>query len=141
MLLAHASELDEPVTHSRCVAGGFGEDRGHEGVEFHGGLDLERSQRCGLCLSINNSTVTFVDLTASSDELLEANLIMPEPCPFLNRSFPVCSIARPTETKGAAMGALKALAGDGLFIGQTNEFMQLLNDLATDADQAESNDK
>jgi hypothetical protein len=91
--------------------------------------------------SINNSTVTFVDLTASSDELLEANLIMPEPCPFLNRSFPVCSSARPTETKGAAIGALKALAGDGLFIGQTNEFMQLLNDLATDADQAESNDK
>jgi hypothetical protein len=34
------------------------------------------------------------------------------------------------------MGALKALAADGLFIGQTGEFMQLLNDLATDADQA-----
>jgi hypothetical protein len=63
---------------------------------------------------INNSTVTFVDLTVptgddSVDELLEANLIMPEPCPFLNRSFPVCSIVRPTETKRAAMGALKAL--------------------------------
>jgi hypothetical protein len=90
---------------------------------------------------INNSTVTFVDLTVptgddSVDELLEANLIMPEPCPFLNRSFPVCSIVRPTETKRAAMGALKALTADGLFIGQTGEFMQLLNDLATDADQA-----
>lgn len=93
---------------------------------------------------INNSTVTFVDLTVPTgndavDELLEANLIMPEPCPFLNRTFPVCSIVRPTETKGAAMGALKALTADGLFIGQTKEFMQLLTDLATDADQAESN--
>lgn len=90
---------------------------------------------------INNSTVTFVDLLTvptTNDELLEANLIMPEPCPFLDRSFPICSIVRPTETRGAAMGALKALTADGLFIGQTKEFMQLLTDLATDADQAES---
>ena len=91
----------------------------------------------------NNSTVTFVDLTVPTgndavDELVQANLIMPEPCPFLNRSFPICSIVRPTETRGAAMGALKALAADGLFIGQTKEFMQLLTDLAADADQAQS---
>ena len=88
---------------------------------------------------INNSTVTFVDLLTvptTNDELLEANLIMPEPCPFLDRTFPICSIVRPTETRGAAMGAAMALANDGLFIGQAGEFMQLLNDLATDADQA-----
>src|SRR6202051_327849 len=76
--------------------------------------------------TINNSTVTFVDLTASTNELLQANLIMPEPCPFLDRKFPICSIIRPTETKGAAMGAVKALTADGLFMGQTPEFMQLL---------------
>jgi hypothetical protein len=86
---------------------------------------------------INNSTVTFVDLTASTDTLQRANLIMPEPCPFLNRTkFPICSITRPTETEGAAMGAVKTLTADGLFIGQTSEFSQLLQDLATDADQA-----
>jgi hypothetical protein len=84
----------------------------------------------------DNSTVTFVDLTASTDELLQANLIMPEPCPFLDRSFPICSIVRPTETKGAAMGALEALTADGLFTDQTPEFMQLLKDLASDADAA-----
>jgi hypothetical protein len=84
----------------------------------------------------DNSTVTFVDLTASTDELLQANLIMPEPCPFLDRKFPICSIVRPTETKGAAMGAVDALTADGLFIGQTPEFTQLLKDLATDADAA-----
>ncbi len=85
---------------------------------------------------INNSTVTFIDLTASTDELLQANLIMPEPCPFLDRKFPICSIIRPTETKGAAMGTVNALTADGLFIGQTLEFAQLLKDLATDADAA-----
>jgi hypothetical protein len=87
--------------------------------------------------AINNSTVTFVDLTASTDENLQANLIMPEPCPFLNRKkFPICSIIRPTETEGAATGALNALTNDGLFIGQTPEFFALLKDLAADADRA-----
>ena len=85
---------------------------------------------------INNSTVTFVDLTASTDELLQANLIMPEPCPFLDRKFPICSIVRPTETNGFAAGVVTGLTADGLFIGQTPEFFQLLADLAKDADQA-----
>jgi hypothetical protein len=85
---------------------------------------------------VNNSDVTFFDLHFSQPETLQANLIMPEPCPFLSRSFPLCSIIRPTETEGIAMGAANALTSDGLFIGQTSEFFQLLNDLASDADQA-----
>jgi hypothetical protein len=85
---------------------------------------------------INNSDVTFFDLHFSQPETLQANLIMPEPCPFLNRSFPLCSIIRPTETKGIAMGAVNSLTNDGLFIGQTPEFSELLKDLATAADQA-----
>jgi hypothetical protein len=85
---------------------------------------------------INNSTVTFVDLTVSTDDNLRANLIMPEPCPFLNPTLPICSIIRPSATKGAAIGAVKTLTADGLFIGQTPEFSQLLMDLASDADQA-----
>jgi len=85
---------------------------------------------------INNSDVTFFDLHFNQPEKLQANLIMPEPCPFLNRTFPICSIIRPTQTQGAAMGAANALTNDGLFIGQTPEFFQLLKDLATEADQA-----
>ena len=86
----------------------------------------------------NSSSVTFVDLhfLQPPSETLQANLIMPEPCPFLSRSFPLCSIIRPTETQGIAMGAASALTNDGLFIGQTSEFFQLLKDLASDADQA-----
>jgi hypothetical protein len=37
------------------------------------------------------------------------------------------------------MGAVNALTGDGLFIGQSTAFMQLLNDLASDADRAARN--
>jgi hypothetical protein len=87
---------------------------------------------------VNNSDVTFFDLhfLTPQNETLQANLIMPEPCPFLNRSFPVCAIIRATETKDAAMGAVNALTADGLFLGQKLEFFQLLKDLASDADQA-----
>jgi hypothetical protein len=86
--------------------------------------------------SVNNSTVTFSDLHFGQPETLQANLIMPEPCPFLTRTFPNCSIIRPTATKGAAMGAVKGLKADGLFIGQTQAFFDLLNRLAKDADRA-----
>ena len=83
------------------------------------------------------STVTFLDLTTNQPESLQANLIMPEPCPFLSRSFPICSIIRPTNTKGAAAGAVRALSADGLFIGQKNQaFFDLVQDLAADADAA-----
>jgi hypothetical protein len=85
---------------------------------------------------VNNSDVTFFDLHFGQTETLQANLIMPEPTPFLNRSFPLCSIIRPTETEGIAMGAVQALTNDGLFRGQTQEFFQLLHDLASDADRA-----
>jgi hypothetical protein len=69
-------------------------------------------------------------------EDFKSNLIMPEPTVFLSKNLPACSIIRPTETKGAAMGALKALTADGLFIGQSKEFFAFLTDLAEDADAA-----
>src|ERR1700730_9775656 len=90
--------------------------------------------------AINNSTVTFFDLHFGQPETLQANLIMPEPCPFLSRSFPKCSIIRSTEIKGAAMGAVKALKADGLFIGQSQAFFDLLNRLAEEADEARRED-
>jgi hypothetical protein len=81
--------------------------------------------------------VSFPDLTTGSDpEALQKNLIMPEPTIFLQRKFPAVSIIRPTETEGAAMGAATALAQDGLFVGQTRQFFELLQDLASDADAA-----
>src|SRR6202030_2651192 len=62
--------------------------------------------------------LVFPDLNAHpfGGQLFQTNLIMPEPCPFLSRKFPPVSIIRPTETEGAAMGALKALTDNGLFI-------------------------
>jgi len=82
--------------------------------------------------------VTFPDLNSPpfGREDFQTNLIMPEPTVFLSKKFPACSIIRPTATKGAAMGAVRALTGDGLFIGQSHEFFRFLHDLAEDADEA-----
>jgi hypothetical protein len=79
--------------------------------------------------------LTFPDLNADG-ELTQTNLIMPEPTPFLDRKFPKVSIIRPTKTEGVAMGAVKALTDDGLFIGQSAEFFALLKRLARAADAA-----
>jgi hypothetical protein len=83
-------------------------------------------------------SLVFPDLNKSpfGGEDFQTNLIMPEPCPFLSRTFPVCSIIRPTQTQGAAMGAAKFLTDSGLFIGQPPAFFQLLQDLAAAADAA-----
>jgi hypothetical protein len=80
-------------------------------------------------------SVTFPDLS-DGGELFQNNLIMPEPCPFLSRDLPPCSIIRPTETNGIAMGVVKFLTDMGLFIGQSPAFFALLNQLAQAADFA-----
>ena len=84
--------------------------------------------------------LVFPDLNSPPSEDTQTNLVMPEPTFFLRRTFPVVSIIRPTETTGAAMGALKALTGDGLFLGQSKEFFGLLHDLAEAADAARPED-
>jgi hypothetical protein len=82
--------------------------------------------------------VTFPDLNSPpfGGETFRTNLIMPEPCPFLSRKLPPCSVIRPTETNGIAMGVVKFLTDMGLFIGQSSTFFNLLHDLAEDADEA-----
>ena len=82
--------------------------------------------------------LVFPDLNSPpfGGEEFQTNLIMPEPTIFLNRAFPIVSIVRPTETDGAAMGAVNALTADGLFIGQSQAFFTLLNQLAQAADHA-----
>jgi hypothetical protein len=83
--------------------------------------------------------VTFPDLNAPpfGGEDFQTNLIMPEPTFFLNKNLGPVSIIRPTQTKGVAMGALKFLTADGLFIGQSKAFFDYMTTLATEADAAQ----
>jgi hypothetical protein len=84
---------------------------------------------------VTGVSVTFPNLDVSN-QLFKKNLIMPEPCPFLSRSLPPCSIIRPTNTNGAAMGALRFLTAMGLFRGQSAAFFALMIQLAQAADAA-----
>jgi hypothetical protein len=92
--------------------------------------------------------LTFPDLNGGLDpnngsrgaavrQMFQTNLIMPEPCPFISTSLPACSVIRPTNTTGAATGALKFLTAMGLFIGQSTAFFSFLSELATGADAAQ----
>jgi len=92
--------------------------------------------------------LTFPDLNSGKDpnngstgdavrQMFQTNLIMPEPCPFINANLPVCSVIRPTNTTGAATGAVKFLTAMGLFIGQSDAFFTYLTGLATAADAAQ----
>jgi hypothetical protein len=86
----------------------------------------------------SDPSLVFPNLNAPpfGGEDFQTNLIMPEPCPFLSRRLPVCSIIRPNRTEGAAMRAAKALVANGLFIGQTPQFFEAVLELAADADRA-----
>jgi hypothetical protein len=87
---------------------------------------------------VTKVSVTFPDLNSPpfGGALFQTNLIMPEPCAFISRKLPRCSVIRPTETKGIAMGVVNFLTAMGLFIGQSPAFFALLRGLAQDADAA-----
>jgi hypothetical protein len=82
--------------------------------------------------------VKFPDLNSPpfGGEDFQTNLIMPEPCPFISRKLPPCSVIRPTETMGIAKGVVTFLTDMGLFKGQSSAFFKVLHDLAQDADNA-----
>jgi hypothetical protein len=83
------------------------------------------------------TTVTFTDLTQNQPETLQANLIMPEPCEFISPDLPKCAIIRPTGPGQIdAVGAIQGFIKDGLFIGQPDEFTDMLLAMAAAADQA-----
>jgi hypothetical protein len=94
--------------------------------------------KAGNALAITDpeTGLEFPNLKESSDEELKANLIMPEPCPFLRRSLPIVSIVRPTNTQGIAMGVVEFLTAMGLFKKQSEDFFDALRELASQADAA-----
>jgi hypothetical protein len=87
---------------------------------------------------VTKVSVTFPDLNSPpfGGEDFQTNLIMPEPCPFISRKLPPCSVVRPTETKGIAMGVVNFLTQMGLFSGQSGAFFKFMKQLAEEADEA-----
>ena len=79
--------------------------------------------------------LTFPDLNNPATELTQTNKILPEPCNFISKTLPRCSVVRPTSTQnGGAVATVKAFTEDGLFIGQPAAFFELSMQLAVAAD-------
>jgi ferritin-like protein len=83
--------------------------------------------------------VHFPDLNSPpfGGELFQTNLIMPEPCDFISKSLPQCSVIRPSLDQNAgAMAAVRFLTSTGLFKGQSKAFFSAIKELAMAADAA-----
>jgi hypothetical protein len=92
--------------------------------------------KAGNAVPLTDGSLVFPNLAQGQPESLQANLIMPEPCDFI-KGLPECSIIRPTGAGQIdAVGAIRGFIADGLFIGQSQEFAQLLLHLANEADEA-----
>src|SRR5258708_5040812 len=73
------------------------------------------------------------DNAASND----TNQIFATPCEFIAQNLPLCSVIRPISTQqGGAAATISFFKNDGLFIGQSQAFLDLLNELAEQADAA-----
>ncbi|MCU1299967.1 MAG: hypothetical protein JWQ87_251 [Candidatus Sulfotelmatobacter sp.] len=82
--------------------------------------------------------LTFPNLNARNSELDQTNLILPEPCGFISKNLPQCSVIRPTLTQnGGAVATIKAFTDDLLFLGQSPAFLNLVTRLAVEADSVQ----
>jgi hypothetical protein len=81
--------------------------------------------------------LTFPNFDATVDPLLQTNLIFPVPAQFIDPSLPLCATIRPITSVGVtALDAISSLIDDGLFIGQSLEFLKTLIGFAVAADNA-----
>jgi hypothetical protein len=69
--------------------------------------------------------------------LVQPSLIFPVPCEFIDSSLPKVAIIRPlTDRFAGAVAAVASLTADGLFTGQSRQFLATLQQLAYEADAA-----
>ena len=63
------------------------------------------------------------DLNAFNSELDQTNLILPEPCKFISKNLPQCSVIRPTYERRGRSGDNQGVYGRPLFLGQSSAFL------------------
>src|SRR5258706_6733932 len=99
-------------------------------------------------LTDNNGNIVFPQLPAAPDlpnppdgtdnaAANDTNQIFATPCEFIDPNLPLCSVIRPVSTKqGGAKATVLCFKDDGLFIGQGQDFLNRLNELTEEADEA-----
>jgi hypothetical protein len=82
------------------------------------------------------SGVTFPNFFNPLNPLIQPSLIFPVPTEF-KRNLPPVSIIRPlTDKFGGAVATIKSFTEDGLFVGQSQQFLKTLHTMAVAADSA-----
>ena len=82
------------------------------------------------------SGLKFPDFFSPLNPLIQPNLIFPVPTEF-RRNLPPVAILRPlTDKLGGAVATIKSFIADGLFIGQSPQFLKTLHTMAVAADSA-----
>jgi hypothetical protein len=67
----------------------------------------------------------------------DTNQIFATPCEFIAPHLPLCSVIRPISTgQAGAIATVAFFKNDGLFVGQSQAFLDFLNELAAEADAA-----
>jgi hypothetical protein len=70
-------------------------------------------------------------------KLIQPSLIFPVPCEFISPNLPHVSIIRPlTDRFGGAVATIASFTADGLFVGQSAQFLETLRILSEEADAA-----
>ncbi len=89
-------------------------------------------------LAAGNGLPAFPNFDVTDDPSIQTNLIFPVPCEFISSNLPKCAVIRPSSPGQIdAVGAVNALIADGLFIGQSPTFINLLFEMANAADAAQ----
>ena len=87
---------------------------------------------------VTDNGLTFPNFFASPlGALVQPSLIFPVPCEFISPGLPHCSVIRPlTDKFGGAVATIASFTADGLFFGQSKEFLNVVNQIAAEADAA-----
>ena len=73
----------------------------------------------------------------SPANLVQPSLIFPVPCEFINPNLPKVAIIRPlTDRFAGAVATIASFTADGLFFGQSRQFLRTLQVMAIEADAA-----
>jgi hypothetical protein len=82
------------------------------------------------------SGLTFPNFFSPLNPAIQPSLIFPVPCEF-KPGLPNVSIIRPlTDKFGGAVATINSFTADGLFIGQSQQFLDILQSMAVAADAA-----
>jgi hypothetical protein len=86
---------------------------------------------------VSDGGLTFPNFFSPLNPLVQPSLIFPVPCDFIRKGLPKCAVIRPlTDRFAGAVATIASFTADGLFVGQSKEFLKTLNTLADAADAA-----